>query len=85
MFATLSDKKKAGAYSVLVMAIALAVALAIRSVGMASGLSSSALRVSIPADAALIMMLVATSRLPTSLSAGSTPKTPRACDIGLLL
>ncbi len=60
MFATLSDSNKAVAFAVLVMAMALAAALAIRSVGVASG---------------LIMMLVATSRSPISPSGGSTLET----------
>jgi hypothetical protein len=54
VFATLSDSNKAVAFAVLVMAMALAAALAIRSVGVASG---------------LIMMLVATSHHPSRLRA----------------
>ncbi len=65
MFATLSDTKKSVAFSVLLVGMALAAYLAIRSVGVASG---------------LIMMLVATSRSPISPSGGSTPETLSAQD-----
>jgi CAAX protease family protein len=56
----LSDPNKAAIFTALVLLMALAAALAIRALGMMPGLVASALCMSIPAEAALIMMLVIT-------------------------
>ena len=60
MFRELSDRHKAGVFSVLVMIFALGAAWAIRALALPSGMRSSALYMMVPAATVLLMLLVVT-------------------------